>query len=430
MIIEELEKLLKQSQELPLGYISKKRIHGKIYYYLQYYQGGSFKSVYISKEMIPSTEAQLAKRREIEERMKTLQFSGSLLAVLNENRISLTGSLMSGDKEVARFNYGSLTYIDDNLAPLYIKRTRDINSFLAKRVLDESRTNSRLIKKVMSIHDEDRTRIALKVHGLTITDNYWFRPKGSKLKYKDLIFTDIYSNVALKGEIIFYNKIPRLSPELTLTGSYEKCWKYIDNSWWLYKKENELELFSELFASNLANKLHIDTVKYYYDNGYIKCQNFASIYNFEPIYSLVADDDNYNQVFNILKNLDRDIALEYLKLMWFDLLINNVDRHNENYGLLRDKKDGHIVSLAPNFDNNLCLLSVDPHLLSGNGFILLFKKFLSSNQEALNLFKEIKLPHLDEQIIKDILKEIPIKTNEDALIKYLISRYQTLTHLV
>ena len=37
----------------------------------------------------------------------------------------------------------------------------------------------------------------------------------------------------------------------------------------------------------------------------------------------------------------------------------NYDRHIDNYGILTDPKSGAVVSMAPNFDNNLALLTND-----------------------------------------------------------------------
>ena len=34
-----------------------------------------------------------------------------------------------------------------------------------------------------------------------------------------------------------------------------------------------------------------------------------------------------------------------------------MDRHTENFGLLRDNDGGEIIKPAPNFDNNIALIS-------------------------------------------------------------------------
>ena len=35
----------------------------------------------------------------------------------------------------------------------------------------------------------------------------------------------------------------------------------------------------------------------------------------------------------------------------------NADRHTNNYGVLRDPDSGKVLRLAPNFDNNIALIS-------------------------------------------------------------------------
>ena len=421
--MKSIASLYNELNTLANGYISKKKINNKDYYYLQYFIHGQIKSKYIPKTQIEDVLKQLNRRKEIEKEIKKLQSVGSNLAVLTKNHHQLTGQLMSSDDVVASFNQGTLTYIDVDKAPLYFRRSQNLSAYLSKRIFDESRNNTRLLKKVLSIKEKEPSSIALLVHGASLTDNYWFKAKGSRLHYKDIIFSDLYADTSLKGIIYPFKRISKLSPELTLTGSYEKCWKKINNSWWLYKKENSNELFSELFSSQIAELLNIPTVHYFYEDGFIKCENFASLYNFEPMSSLCDDDDTYQRAFDTLYEIDPDIAIDYLKLMMFDIIVNNVDRHNENYGLLRDKKNGRIIALAPNFDNNLSLISVDPTLSNKDGFITVFKKFLTSHPIAYELYKKIKLPLLDENKLKMIMSTIPIKVNEDKIITYVLERY-------
>ena len=89
----------------------------------------------------------------------------------------------------------------------------------------------------------------------------------------------------------------------------------------------------------------------------------------------------------------------------------------------RRSKAGRIIALAPNFDNNLSLISVDPTLSNKDGFITVFKKFLTSHPIAYELYKKIKLPLLDENKIKTIMSTIPIKVDEDKIITYVLERY-------
>ena len=47
---KEIEALEKEIEALPVGYISKKNIHGKIRYYRQWTESGKIKSQYIKEE--------------------------------------------------------------------------------------------------------------------------------------------------------------------------------------------------------------------------------------------------------------------------------------------------------------------------------------------------------------------------------------------
>ena len=93
--------------------------------------------------------------------------------------ISITGELMSEDKVIATVKNGVITGCDNTLLPLYLKRTRDLDGWLASRAIDTHRTNSRLLKKALRLHTADDAQIALAVNAATITDRYWFRPEGS-----------------------------------------------------------------------------------------------------------------------------------------------------------------------------------------------------------------------------------------------------------
>ena len=55
---------------LPKGYISKKKINGKVYYYLQKRQDGKIISKYISRDNIDNYQRLLNRRKELEEALK------------------------------------------------------------------------------------------------------------------------------------------------------------------------------------------------------------------------------------------------------------------------------------------------------------------------------------------------------------------------
>lgn len=427
-----LSALLNELHSLPLGNIYKKTINGKTYYYHQYFSNGKrYSEIIKSKEELELLKKQIQRRREIEKQIKSYK---SRDYSLSKNADELTGYIMNKNVITARFEKGVLIDVNESLAPLVIKRTHSIEKFLKLRVIDMSRTNARILKKVLNIEVDEDYKTSLYAYALSVNDHYWFKPKHSKLKYNDVIFTnDILFDTSLKGEVnVFYHK-SKLSPEITTTGSFEKGWRYIDNEWWLYKVGNDKQLFSELFSTEFANLIGVNTVRYELDEGFIRCKNFAKDYNFEPIASLADDNDNYEYIFDILYKIREDIAKEYLKMVFFDSVVNNIDRHNENLGLLRNPDNGKIISLAPNYDNNLSLIAVNESLNSNpkkDGFIRVFVNFLHNNEVARELYKTIKFKNIDLEDINSIIKNIPIDIpNKDEIADAILVRYNYLKSL-
>lgn len=428
------EELVKELNELPKGYISKKKINGNTYNYLQYLEDGKLHSQYVREENIEEIYSGLLRREKIEKQIDKDINQGRKLPTISKHAKELTGYLMMGDEIVGIYEKGIPTYINYDKCPLLIKRTNNLRKFLSSRVIDSSRTNSRILKKVMSIKENDDCLVSLYCYGSVITDNYWFKPKKSKLRYKDISFkNDSYAETSLTGNIYFFPKSPKYTPQLTLGGSYEKCWKYEDKKWYLYKKGNKEEIFSEILASYIASLLNIETAIYSLDGDFIKTQNFADKENFEPMSSVAGDNDNYENVYMCLKEYGEDIIKQYLKLIWFDALINNVDRHNENCGLLKDKKTGRVNRLAPNFDNNMSLISrnkvlnLDP---SNDGFIKLFIEFVKKNKEVSNYYKQLDIRELKENDLYFAMSNIGIEEDENMIVRYLMNRYKYLKKLL
>ena len=87
--------------------------------------------------------------------------------------LSITGELMSEDKVIATVKNGEITDCNETLLPLYLKRTKNLEGWLASRAIDTHRTNSRLLKKALRLHTADDAQIALAVNAATVTDRYW-----------------------------------------------------------------------------------------------------------------------------------------------------------------------------------------------------------------------------------------------------------------
>lgn len=432
--MKSISTLIKEMNALPKGDIYKKVIKGNIYYYHQYFDSGKRITTKVPNESLDDLKNKIHQRKELEKELKAIELNDKGIVALSKMARDLSGYVMLNDTVVAEFNNGELIKMDEKRVPLMIKRTHSLINFLKIRVIDSSRVNSRLLKKALNIHEEEEAYVSLFSYAQSISDNYWFKPKHSKIKYQEICFdNDIYSDIALKGDMSYFPSKHRITPELTTVGSYEKGWKRIDSHWWLYKSGNKNEIFSELFSSSFAELMGVKTVKYYYEDGYIKCPNFAEEYNFEPLIAFAGENDSFENTFMAFNKINEEIAKDFIKLLTFDCIVNNVDCHNENAGLLRDKKTGAIVGLAPNFDNNISLISHNIDLNcspSSDGLIKLFVNFLKKDEKAKKAFKALSFKAINKEDIMDLIRNIPIEVDNASLImEYVYKRYEYFRNL-
>ena len=107
-----------------------------------------------------------------------------------------------------------------------------------------------------------------------------------------------------------------------------------------------------------------------------------------------------------------------------DSICYNMDRHTENFGLLRDVKTGAILSLAPNYDNNIALIAKgypSDVTRKSDGLIRFLREFLASSDDALEMYREMDLPVITAEIIDECLDEIPIEVDRDYVRDFILN---------
>ena len=341
---------------------------------------------------------------------------------------------MSADKQVVRIENGLVVDVDKQFAPLHFINGKDFTSWLEGRAIDSHRANSRLLKKVLRLANRDDANTALAVNAVTITDNYWFKADGENLTWTEVKFNEnVFDNLALKGDPDSFSQKPSRTPELTNIGSFEKCWRLIDGEWWMYKSGNDNQIFSELFIYHLGKRLGFNMAKYEYDNGYVKTKDFTDgKVNFEPIGSVMGDNEDYSDNFNYFMTLSKDIAVDYLKMLYLDSICYNMDRHTNNYGLLRNIETGKVISLAPNYDNNIALIANGyPKDVSRekDGILRFFFEFLDSNGTARELFKTIDIPVITTEMVAECISKIAVKADIDFIIKFVVNGQEKIKNI-
>lgn len=335
--------------------------------------------------------------------------------------------ILSADTVVALWQDGKLTVVNDALLPLYLKRISNAELWLESRAIDSHRANSRLLKKALRLAEKDDVSTVVHVNGATITDNYWVRPIDSALTYVDVRFdNDYFSNLALKGTYDSFNRAANSkhsrTPELTNVGSFEKCWKLRDGKWWMFKRANHNELFSELFVFELGKALNMNMAHYERGQGVIKSLDFtdSAKVNFEPASTFMGDNEDYEDVISELQKICPEAMVDYVKMIFLDTIVANPDRHTNNFGLLRDVNTGKFIGFAPNFDNNMALIARGyPKKSSSKDLLIrLFNELIENHSEY-----KIYIPELSESTVKEILDKLNMKVKKAEIVDFVISRY-------
>lgn len=337
--------------------------------------------------------------------------------------------IMSKDIITARWQDGIFEAIDENLLPLYLKNTGNVQKWLETRAIDSHRANSRLLKKALCLTEKDDFETVISVNAATVTDCYWIKPINSSLTYEEVRFDDDYfSNLALTGSYDSFNKAAASkrtkTPELTNTGSYEKCWKLVNGQWWMYKRANHNEMFSELFVYELGRRLGFNMAEYVRGRGVVKTKDFTdnARVNFESAYSFMGDNEDYIDNLNALKKLCPSCIGDYVRMLFLDTVCANPDRHTFNYGVLRDTDSGKITGLAPNFDNNMALIS--------RGYP---KNIKRKNDILVKLFNELVdfdsslekyIPSLTGDMVTDVIKSLNMRAKSKNIEEFIMNGYE------
>lgn len=335
--------------------------------------------------------------------------------------------ILSGETIVAVWQDHRLTVLNGALLPLYLRKIQDADLWLETRAIDSHRANSRLLKKALRLMEKDDISTVVHVNGATITDNYWIREIGSELTYNDVKFSDDYfSNLALRGNYDSFNRAANSkrskTPELTNVGSFEKCWKLRDGKWWMYKKASHDEMFSELFVYELGRELGMNMAVYERGEGFIKSLDFtdAAAVNFEPASTFMGDNEDYSDVAAALENICPQAIPDYIRLIFMDTICANPDRHTNNFGLLRDPGSGELVGLAPNYDNNMALISRGYPSKPGSRDMLisLFNDLMEEHPDY-----RAYIPELTEETVRGVLDKLNMKVKSRVIVDLVMKRY-------
>ena len=216
-----------------------------------------------------------------------------------------------------------------------------------------------------------------KAFGLSLSDQYWLKPVGTDIKYEDINFFDNDFNYAefmeaslSKNSKMIQNASSLKTPNNTTDGMLKKAWIIENGTRYLLKggyKNETLQPFNEVLASEICKRLGFDLVEYtldtYKDTVVSKCPCFITkdteLITCYQIRNDMKRHDSIEDYEEYIKKLEsegiKDVRTKIENMYILDFLIMNEDRHLNNFGIIRDVNTLKWVDVAPIFDNGQSL---------------------------------------------------------------------------
>lgn len=247
-----------------------------------------------------------------------------------------------------------------------------LNDWWKNRAIPASRQGIREALDVLDIPTPQR--LLDQCFGLSLSDQYWICPADSALTWRQVNFfenpfSDDVGNI-LFGKGTSGEKIDLCSPDNTSDGWLRKKWSVMDGKRYLIKGGSApayQEPYNEAIASAVMRRLGIPHIPYtvMLQDGlpYSVCEDFIS-----PSTELISawyvmqtrKKENHVSVYEHYLNccdalgipgvrdaLDRMIVVDYL--------IVNEDRHQNNFGVIRDAETLEWLGAAPIYDSGTSL---------------------------------------------------------------------------
>ena len=274
------------------------------------------------------------------------------------------------------FDYAPIHFLVSKDNP--VKLRTQLMTFLGNRAINLEREDTEKILAAVGVNSP--RELAMRSLGLSLTDQYWYRPSGSTLTWRDVNCFDneydtSFGEAILRRDYAALAKANPYTPDSTLNGISRKAWIRIDGSPMMLKSEESTAKFveqSELLSAIVTERLldEGDYVRYsrceYGGESYIACRSMVGsgeelipaqdIFYYmgkEHIKSFMVISKDEELLGEFTETLERlgveNITQYYAKLTAAFNLSLAGDCHTKNFGFIRDMKTMKLRA-APLFD--------------------------------------------------------------------------------
>lgn len=335
----------------------------------------------------------------------------------------------------------------------------ELNDWWKGRAIPASRSGIKTVLEDLQIATTQR--LLEKCLGLSLSDQYWICPQSKELKWSEINFfendfSDDMGNILFgkisSGEMIINDEISLMSPDNTSDGWLKKKWKIINGKRCLIKGGSgaiQQEPYNEVIASKIMERLDIPHVKYSLiteeEYPYSICEDFIT-----PQTELISawyvmqteKKPNHISVYQHYVNCCEKLGIPKIKesldqMMVVDYLIANEDRHQNNFGVIRDAENLNFIGTSPLFDSGTSLWFDKPMPMIGRTAKLRCKPFKNTHEEQIKLVSSFdwldisKLKGVEEEFRELVRDSIFIdNTRCDAICKAIKERINSLEKVI
>ena len=304
-----------------------------------------------------------------------------------------------------------------------------LNEWWKNRAIPASRQG---IREALQEMDLSSTQNLLdKCFGLSLSDQYWICPASTSLKWAnvnffDNAFSDDIGNI-LFGKTPDSKEISLMSPDNTSDGWLRKKWTIMGGKRCLVKGGSgatQQEPYNEVLASAIMRRLDIPHAPYTLmvqeEYPFSVCEDFVT-----PQTELISawyvmqtrKKENHVSVCQHYLNCCDALGIPGVRealdrMMVLDYLIVNEDRHQNNFGVLRDADTLGWIGPAPIYDSGTSLWFSSPVSMIRPAAKLPCKPFKTSHDEQIKLVSsfdwvDISALHGIDAEFREIVKGSP-----------------------
>lgn len=329
-----------------------------------------------------------------------------------------------------------------------------LNEWWIDRSIPASRSG---IRHVLEVLDIPSTKMLLtKCFGLSLSDQYWIKPQASNVTWQEINFFDHSFSEdigdVLLGKPVKTEQFDFHSPDNTSDGCLKKRWKIIDGKRCLIKAGSNPYMqqpFNEVIASRIMDRLGIPHVPYTLlwadKRPYSVCEDFITkdtelVGAWRVMKTQKKDNSTsvYRHYLNCCEEFGvKDIIHSVDQMLVLDYIIANEDRHQNNFGLIRDANTLQWVGAAPIFDSGSSLGYDKLTRQIVSGIDVECKPFKKSHEEQIKLVTSFdwiefgKLKGLDEEMMSifDQAGEYMEDSRKQAIVESVTERLESLEML-